>query len=281
MNPKVIAGKALAKKHEEALKEKLKNLIDSRFRGNDKGESGNDNVRNPSIVSFCNQDDPPSVKYTFMKLQKATDLGIDFIAEEFSTNTPHEYLVRMVKQYNENPTIDGIMVQLPLPEDLNVFKDDLLDLINPEKDVDGLTSNSPFLPATVRGVLSILDDEIENWTSMKIGVVGSEGEVGGPLVKVLKEIGLSVVEVDKGKGNLENDLQEVEVIISATGQEGLIKPEMIKERVILIDVGLGDFDPACYEKAGRYTEVTGGVGPMTVISLMENAVESYQRKVLK
>jgi 5,10-methylene-tetrahydrofolate dehydrogenase/methenyl tetrahydrofolate cyclohydrolase len=68
---KIIDGKALAKKHEEALKLRLRNLIDSRFRGND-------NVRNPSIVSFCNQDDPPSVKYTFMKLQKATDLGIDF-----------------------------------------------------------------------------------------------------------------------------------------------------------------------------------------------------------
>lgn len=276
MNSKIIDGKALAKKHEENLRQTLKQV---------QGDSGT--KRNPSIVSFCNQDDPPSVKYTFMKLQKATDLGIDFIAEEFSADTPHDYLIRMVKQYNENPAIDGIMVQLPLPDELNVFKDDLLDLIDPEKDVDGLTGKGSFLPATVRGVLSILDDEIPEWKKRKIAIVGSEGEVGKPLSLELKSRGGKLgnlrggILIDKNVGDLNEDLKESDIVISATGQEGLIKPEMIKDGAILIDVGLGDFDPGCYEKASRYTPVTGGVGPMTVISLMENAVESYQRKVLE
>src|ERR1051326_4444434 len=114
MDPKIIDGKKLADKHEEALRKKLAEL---------------DKKRNPSIVSFCNQDDPPSVKFTFLKLSKASDLGIDFIAEEFSADTPHDQLANLVKKYAGDEIIDGVMVQLPLPDELNVFKGDLLDLI--------------------------------------------------------------------------------------------------------------------------------------------------------
>lgn len=262
MDLKVINGKALAKKHEGYLRKKLLQIKKD---------------RNPAIVSFCNSDDPPSVKYTFMKLQKAMDLGLDFIAEEFSATTPHEYLVEMVSKYGNDKNIDGIMVQLPLPDELNVFKKDLIDLIPKEKDVDGLKGDS-FLPATVRAILTILDEEVSGWQEKKVAIVGSEGEVGKPLSLALHTRGVKAILVDKDKGSFE-ELKGADIVISATGQEHLIKPQMLKERVILIDVGLGDFDPDCYKKSSRYTPVLGGVGPMTVISLMENVVESYSKRI--
>lgn len=265
MDSKIIDGNALAKKHEEILKKKLESL--KRY-------------RNPAVVSFCNQDDPPSVKYTFMKLQKAQDLGIDFIAEEFSSDTPKDYLENLVKNYGSDGNVDGILVQLPLPQELNPFKEDLLSLIPPEKDVDGLVDGSPFLPATVKAVISILNEYISGWQKKKIAIVGSEGEIGKSLgAKLIHPPGVSLTTVDKNTGSLETDLKDADIIISAVGSENLIRAEMIREGAVLIDVGLGDFDPDCFQKASLYTSKIGGVGPMTVISLMENVTEAFLRKL--
>lgn len=260
-----IDGTDLARQHEAILKKRLSQI---------------NRNRQPTVVSFCNQDDPPSVKYTFMKLQKAHSLGIDFIAEEFSADTPGDYLENLVKKYDSDE-VDGILVQLPLPENLNPFKADLLNLISPQKDVDGLTGKGPFLPATVKAVISILDEEVKGWSDQKIAVVGSTGEVGGPLVEYLKKQGVKVIEVSSIVGDINVDLKEADIVISATGEENLIKPTMLKSGAVLIDVGLGDFDPSCFKKASKFTPILGGVGPMTVISLMENVVESYEKRMVK
>ena len=200
------------------------------------------------------------------------------MAEEFSANTPREYLEKMVNKYSKDSEIDGILVQLPLPENLNPFREGLLNLIPLEKDIDGLRDESPYLPATVKAVISILDENVKEWKSEKIAVVGATGEVGKPMVKYLKENNVTVSEISRNLGNLDTDLKDADIIVSAVGEENLIKEEMIKNGVILIDVGLGDFDSGCYERASMYTPKTGGVGPMTVISLMENVVESYASK---
>lgn len=235
--------------------------------------------RKPKIVSFCNTEDEPSVKYTSMKAQKAEEVGIEFKVEEYDTSTEQLILAEKIRQYNSDPTVDGIMVQLPLPLDLVVFQTDLLELIDPHKDVDGLTEAGQqfFMPATVKSVISILQAEVSDWEKKRIGLVGSEGEVGKPLAEVLIKKGVQdIILIDIEQGNLDKDLLKCDIIISATGKENLIKPEMIKEGSVLIDVGLGDFDPACYDKASKYTAKYKGVGPMTVISLMENVLESFQ-----
>lgn len=257
---KIIDGKKLAQRHERLLKNKLKKL------------------GIPTIVSFCNIEDPASQKYTFLKLSKARQIGIDFIAEEFSTDTAQSYLMEMVQKYGSDPNIDGIMVQLPLPSELNIFKKDLLNLIPPEKDVDGLTSRGNFLSATARAVLAILDEEVSGWKNQIVAVVGSRGEVGKALCTFLEKEKINFFKIDKYEGNLSRDLKKADIIISATGQKNLIKPKMIKKGVILIDVGLGDFDKTCYERAAKYTPVQGGVGPMTVICLMENIVRSFKQR---
>lgn len=269
-------GRALAKKHEDILKEKLDKIKKDKQSLPFSAEKG----RNPMVVSFCNQDDPPSVKYTFMKLQKARDLGIDFIAEEFSADTPEEKLAELVKKYARNLSVDGILVQLPLPKGLNPFKEELLNLIPPQKDVDGLTGTGPFLSATVKGVISILNEYVKNWQGKIMAVVGATGEVGGEMTSALKRKGLEPLEISRRANNF-SELKKAQIIISATGNQGLIKASMINSGVILIDIGLGDFEESCYEKASMYTPVTGGVGPMTVISLMENVVESYEQRMVK
>ncbi|OGE15509.1 hypothetical protein A2111_02235 [Candidatus Daviesbacteria bacterium GWA1_38_6] len=119
----------------------------------------------------------------------------------------------------------------------------------------------------------------DNWENQKIAVVGATGEIGKPLVKLLRSKGVNLVEISSSMGSIENDLKNADIIISAVGSENLIRAEMIKEGVILIDVGLGDFDPGCFKKASLYTPKIGGVGPMTVISLMENVTEAFFRKL--
>ncbi len=230
----------------------------------------------PTIVSFCNQEDEPSVRYTEMKAQKAAEIGIIFKKEMYSTSTSQEELVEKIRRYNEDPTINGIMVQLPVPLDLVVFQQDLLNLITPKKDVDGLTAEGQkiYMPATVKSVISLLEAEVPGWQQQKIAVVGSEGEIGKPLTETLKSQGVTPIEIDLNKGDLTTDLHQADIVISTTGKEYLIKPDMVRPGVVAIDVGLGDLDPEVYDKASKYTARTGGVGPMTVVSLMENVVES-------
>ncbi len=262
-----IDGVALANQHKQKLIVQLQQLSAD---------------RQPTIVSFCNTEDPASVKYTQMKYQKAGEIGIKFIIEEYDTSTEQLTLADKIDQYNADPTVDGIMVQLPVPLDLVVFQQDLLERIEAIKDVDGLTDKGQqyYLPATVKSVISILNAEVEEWQNMSIAVIGASGEVGRPLVAELQMQGVEqICQIDRTHGDLQTDLKKAQVIISATGHEHLVKAAMLNPGSVLIDVGLGDFDPACYELASKYTAKIGGVGPMTVVSLMENVVESFSRRI--
>lgn len=262
-----IDGKALAEQSKQKLIERLSELVI-------KGK------RKPGIVSFCNTEDSPSVKYTQMKQAKAEEVGIRFLVERYDTQTLEQDLRTKIRGYNLDQTIDGIMVQLPVPLELVVFKEDLLNLIDPQKDVDGLTvaGRKIYLPATVKSVISILESTTPGWEDWLVGVVGSEGEIGAPLVEIIREMGVEVVKIDRIKGDINTDLKDCKVVVSCVGRESLIKASMIKPGSVLIDVGLGDFDPECFAKAGKYTAKFGGVGPMTVISLMENVVEAYSKR---
>ncbi len=259
---KLIDGKALALKHEEVLKKKIKKL-----------------VKAPRFVIFSNYEDPSVDKFTQLKVEKATKLGIHVIVIYIVDHMKLDELRELIEKENEDLGTDGVMVQLPLPPSLQKNTDNILTLINAQKDVDGLTEKGPFSPATVKGVLSILESLKLKVKSKKFAVVGSKGFVGKPMVKVLKEKGVRVLEIDKkNPGSSLTDLKNADVVISCTGVNNLIRAEHIKKGAILIDVGLGDFEEKCFEKASAYTPKKGGVGPMTVISLMENVIESVERK---
>lgn len=251
---KIIDGKALALQHEEALREKIQQL-----------------KKPPTVVSILIGDDPSSEMYSKMKSKKAQELGIDFKIERFEaqpSRLPHVH--KRIKQLNEDGNINGVMIQLPAPN-----QEELVSQIDPGKDIDGLTGKGLFMPATVRGVESILDSISVIDGTKVFAVIGAGGMVGQEMVHLLIHQGEEVIEIDqKFSGTSLEDIKDADVVISCVGKNNLVKSEHIKDGVVLIDVGLGDFDPACYAKASAYTPVKGGVGPMTIISLMENIVDT-------
>lgn len=258
---KIIDGKAIADKLGEKLKKELGSLKER-----------------PLVVSILIGNDPNSLLYTQMKQKKADEFNIDFLPMKFPVKSSFENVVRKIKSLNETSEVKGIMIQLPVPRDFlhGKSKWDLINLIDPEKDIDGMIGDSKFVSATVKGVIKILDEigaDYKNWT---FGVVGSEGEVGKPMVEQLSmKNAKKILGLDKRNPecNME-DLKLADVVISCTGVQGLVNSDMVSEGVIAIDVGLGDFDPAVFEKAKLYTPKFGGVGPMTIISLMENILEA-------
>lgn len=285
---KIIDGKILALYHQQQLQLKI-NKIE------------NFNVK---IVDFCSFKNKAAEKYLQLKASKARELGINFQLVNISRLVLDD-LVNQIKLANQDPEVFGIMFQLPLPRHLSVKQKQLLNLIDLKKDIDGLGENSLFNPATVKGVVSILTvilSETKNmnnsvnlypsamppvrlnrtqddkWENKLFAIVGSEGFIGKSMVKALKKLEVKIIEVDqkKEKSSLD-DLKTADIVISCVGQRDLIKAEHIKKGVILIDVGLGDFDETCFEKASFYTPKIGGVGPMTIISLMENIVEAVEK----
>lgn len=258
---KVIDGKALADKLGEKLKKKLKSLKER-----------------PLVVSILIGSDPNSLLYTQMKQKKADEFNIDFLPMKFSKTSTFDNVAKKIRSLNETDEVKGIMIQLPIPKDFlgKKSKRDLIKLIDPKKDIDGMIPDSPFVSATVKGVIKIIEDLRLKTNDLRFGVVGSEGEVGKPLVQELSGMGAKeIIRLDKRNPECDlSDLKKADVVISCTGVQGLVDADMVKNGVIAIDVGLGDFDPEVYKKAKLYTPKFGGVGPLTIISLMENILEA-------
>ncbi len=269
----VIDGRKLAAIHEQRLIDKLRHL----------------NFR-PKIVSILVGDDEASLTYTKMKQKKAAEVGIDFDYIKFPETEQFQNVAMTIVKLNQDPRINGIMVQLPLPGEFlrERTTDDLLGRIDPQKDVDGLRVDSPFLPATVRGVISILEDENVEVAGKFFAVLGKGQLVGKPIAKELKKRGALIGVIDSKTPNTADITRRADVIISAVGKPNLVTGEMVKEGVVVIDVGItrldngrlvGDVDfGSVSQKASKITPVPGGVGPMTVVSLMENVVESAERR---
>ncbi len=265
----LIDGKRLAGIHQHRLMNELLRL----------------NIR-PRVVSIMVGEDPASQLYTKIKQAKAAEIGIDFTVLTFPESAQLAEVNIAIVKLNSDPTVSGIMVQLPLPESFLQGQDKsrILDSIAPQKDIDGLRSDSAFLPAASRAVLSILEDEMVELDNKFIVVVGASGMVGKPLVSEFKKRKLMVSGVDEHTSNIEQITKRADILISAVGKPRLISANMIKDGVVVIDVGttkmengrvVGDIDfESIQPKASKITPVPGGIGPMTVISLMENAVEA-------
>lgn len=174
-----------------------------------------------------------------------------------------------IMEVNGDETVDGILVQLPVLGATKEEVEQIMSTINPEKDVDGLNPKSRFIPAVVR-VVERLIEIFKIKEDDRIAVVGDKGAVGVRLMERLKVLGLSPKGFDQGD-NLKN-LEDFEVVISATGVSGLIASEMVAEGFTGIDLGYpkGDFSPEAVAKASLITPVPGGVGPMTILALYEN-----------
>lgn len=244
----------------------------------------------PKLVSILIGDNPASLIYSNLKKRAAERIGAEMEIRILDSEITPSEIIEGIKKLNEDQQIHGIMIQMPLPLKIENYKLKILDAIAASKDIDGLREKSDFIPATVKAIILIMK-EADNYLFDNVVVVGSTGMVGKPLVKLLKQLEYKVTGVDIATKNLEEKTKKADLIISATGKPGLIKADMVKDPpsheamegqggVVIIDVGSpkGDVDPEVYKKASFYTPVPGGVGPVTIASLLDNLLIASKAK---
>jgi len=276
MTANLIDGKAIA----EQVKEKVAKGVQQRL---DQG------LRPPGLAVILVGQDPASEVYVRNKANACKKVGFKSETLTLPADTQQSDLEALIDQFNENDEIDGILLQLPLPEHLE--SDPLLERIRPDKDVDGfhpfnlgrLAQRLPLLrPCTPKGILTLLESTEQTIRGKDAVIVGASNIVGRPMGLELLLAGCTVTTTHRFTKNLPEKVSQADIVVVAAGKPGLVKGEWIKKGAIVIDVGINrlecgslvgdvEFDVA-RERAAWITPVPGGVGPMTVATLMENTL---------
>jgi methylenetetrahydrofolate dehydrogenase (NADP+) / methenyltetrahydrofolate cyclohydrolase len=240
-------------------------------------------------------DDPASEIYIRRKQEAAREVGILSRDYRLAEDTTEEDLLDLVAQLNADDAVDGILVQLPLPSPIDEQR--VIDAVDPAKDVDGfhpVNAGKLFLgqdglvAATPTGILTLLDEYDVPLVGARAVVVGRSNIVGKPVALLLLARHATVTICHSRTSDLAAQTSEADVLVAAVGHAGLITPDMVKEGATVIDVGInrtdeglrGDVDPAVAERAGLMTPVPGGVGPMTIASLLRNTVKAARAQTL-
>ena len=283
----IFDGKALAKKREILLSDRVKKL-----------------GKKITVAALVFSEDKASQLYTRLKAEAAARVGIEYKVQLFSVKEPLDGVLEQVAHWNTDPEITGIIIQKPLkntwvevtgslPESYAEWWKQLVASISAAKDVDGLhpetlaaIQKGPWpqagkvLPATARAVECILDEAQLLQKNSKIIIIGRTELLGIPLAAALQHRGFAIELIGRkelvARQQSGQELKDADIIVTATGVQGLIKGEMIKNGVALVDVGepKADVDQeSVSEVAGFLTPVPGGVGPMTISCLLENAIE--------
>lgn len=254
----------------------------------------------PGLVTILVGENPASMSYVAAKQKTAKALGFCSIQDNRSANIPEAELLDLIERYNRDPKIHGILVQLPLPKQINETK--VLYAIDPKKDVDGfhpvnvgkmVIGEADYLPCTPAGIQQLLVRSGVKTDGAEVVVVGRSNIVGKPIANILlqKQAGANatVTICHTGTVDLAFHTRRADILIVAAGRPKAITAEMVKEGAVVIDVGVNrigktaegkailcgdvDFD-AVKEKAGMITPVPGGVGPMTITMLMSNTLKA-------
>lgn len=243
----------------------------------------------PGLAVILVGNNHASLTYIKHKQKACVDVGILSHLHHLPENTDQNTLEKLIAHLNNDPTVHGILLQLPLPMHLNT--DALLEKIHPEKDVDGfhpynlgrLVQKRPLLrPCTPYGVMTLLRSTGESLIGKNAVIVGASNIVGRPMALELLMAQCTVTVCHSKTQQLSEHIQYADILISATGHHGIIQSEWIKENAMVIDVGFSrlnngkitgdiDFATACL-RASWITPVPGGVGPMTVATLLQNTV---------
>ncbi|QIK69012.1 bifunctional methylenetetrahydrofolate dehydrogenase/methenyltetrahydrofolate cyclohydrolase FolD [Erysipelothrix sp. HDW6C] len=248
--------------------------------------------RVPCLAVIIVGEDPASQTYVNSKAKQSKDVGYTSQTIALPTQTTQEDLISAVEKLNHDNNVDGILVQLPLPQ--HIDEDALINAIAPEKDVDGLhplnvgylnLGEPTFIPCTPKGIIRLLDWYNINLEGKRALVIGRSRLVGKPIAALLMARNATVTVAHSKTTDLNALLAEAEIIVVAMGRPEFIKAEHIKANQVLVDVGIhrgdgkiiGDVEHAAYEKAAFATPVPKGVGPMTIASLLENTMEAYLR----
>jgi methylenetetrahydrofolate dehydrogenase (NADP+)/methenyltetrahydrofolate cyclohydrolase len=236
-------------------------------------------------------DDPASAVYIRLKHEAANEVGITPIDRRLPEQTSEEELLEVVRELNEDEEIDGILVQTPLPPEIDEIT--VTDAVSPAKDVDGfhplnagrLYRGRPALvPATAAGIMALLDEYEIPLDGARAVVVGRSDRVGKPLALLLLHRHATVTLCHSHTDDLARHTLDADVLVAAVGSAGLVTAEMVKQGATVIDVGMnatgsglvGDTDPGVADRAGFLTPVPGGVGPMTIAMVLRNTVRAAQ-----
>lgn len=280
---KIIDGKGFSKKVQQQVKEEHENL---------KNKTG----KTAGLAVIIVGENPASQVYVRNKTRACENVGFYSETIELPASISEDELVEEVKKLNENDKINGILVQLPLPNHIDEMK--IINTISPEKDVDGfhalnvgkmvLGDKTGFLPCTPYGIMQLLEEYKIDVVGKDVVIVGRSNIVGKPMALMLIEKGATVKVCNSKTKDLSGKMQRADIIIAAAGVPKLVKAKDVKNGAVVIDVGInrvdgklcGDVDyDEVIEKVSLITPVPGGVGPMTIASLIKNTLTSYKNNL--
>ncbi len=236
----------------------------------------------PKLAIVLTIEHPTINVYVRMKQKYGADILIDVDVHR----VPQDEVPALIKKLNEDESVHGIIVQLPLerPEET----EELVNLVSPEKDVDALGKNAQFDPATPMAISWLLAGYNIDLKDKRVLLVGHGKLVGAPLEKMLRASGVNVSVADRQTKDLKSETLKADVIITATGSPAILFPDMIKKGAVVVDAGVageegktvGDVAPEVYEERDdlTITPTKGGVGPLTVCALFENVIRAARRK---
>jgi methylenetetrahydrofolate dehydrogenase (NADP+)/methenyltetrahydrofolate cyclohydrolase len=250
----------------------------------------------PGLAVILVGDDPASHVYVGNKIKACQEVGIESFEYKMDANASSSKIRDKIKQLNADPKVHGILMQLPLPDHLSDDEDELVQLIAPEKDVDGLTISNVgklvaglpgMIPCTPQGSLRLIKSVTENLTGLNAVVIGRSLLFGKPMAQLLLAENCTVTQAHSKTKNLEQVCRNADILVAAVGRAKMVKGSWIKPGAIVIDVGInrldtgklaGDVDYAeAVNVAGAITPVPGGVGPMTIACLLANTLKAAQK----
>jgi methylenetetrahydrofolate dehydrogenase (NADP+) / methenyltetrahydrofolate cyclohydrolase len=274
----LMDGRALAAKVRAAVKDEVAEL----------GELG--------LATVLVGDDPASHLYINRKHEAAEEVGIRTIDHRLPAETSEDEVLELLRELNADDEVDAILPQLPMP---GIDEARIIRAVDPVKDVDGfhpLNAGQLYLgrptlvPATPSGIMALLDEYSIPLDGARAVVVGRSDIVGKPVAHLLLQANATVTICHSHTDDLARQTLDADVLVVATGMPGLVDPEMVKQGAAVVDVGqnrteaglVGDVDPGVAERAAFLTPVPGGVGPMTIASLLRNTVRAarYRRGAL-
>jgi methylenetetrahydrofolate dehydrogenase (NADP+) / methenyltetrahydrofolate cyclohydrolase len=277
MSARVIDGKAVAERVRRRVADEVSSL-----------------GLKPGLATVLVGDDPASAVYVRMKREDSAQVGIESFHHEPGGDVSGEALAGLLRDLNADERVHGILLQLPLPDGLD--QDQFTSLIDPAKDVDGLTSanagllmqdrEEAMVPCTPAGVMELLGEAGVELEGARAVVLGRSVLVGKPLLQLLLAANATVTQCHSRTRDLPAVCREADVLIAAVGSPGLVSADMVSEGAVVIDVGtnrtdsglVGDVDyDAVAAKAGAITPVPGGVGPMTRAMLLVNTLRAAKR----
>ncbi len=274
----LLDGKILSAKIKEEVKVEVTQIVKEK------------NIT-PGLAVILVGNDAASATYVASKAKACKDAGIYSVVHEMPESITQEELLETINMMNNNPKLDGILVQLPLPKHIDTTT--VLEAINPLKDVDGfhpynvgrMVSNlDSFLPATPFGVMRMFEDHNIELSGKDVVVIGSSDIVGTPMASLLINKKATVTVCNSRTKDLKAHTSKADIVIIAVGVPYLLKEDMVKDGAVVIDVGInrlesgklvGDADfEGLKNKCSHLTPVPGGVGPMTIAMLLKNTIKA-------